>query len=162
MKSTDQQFANCYIYYYSQHSEEKKYITQSRFSRDNQHIFRQINYFTEEVTKKLISRKIFWCDCVLHAFPHCAIQSIIQLDWGTHKNNLSLWNKSILNFWSTSSFDQCLSPIILFYPNAVRSFRRLPSTPLKFKGRGGRKFAFSLIIMHFLLWNNLECLEKLN
>ena len=46
------------------HSVEKCYKMRSWFLRKNQHFFRQINTFTKEVTKELISRKIFERDRV--------------------------------------------------------------------------------------------------
>ena len=57
---------------------EKNYKTRSRFLRKNQHFFRQINVFTKEVTKELISRNNFWWEREFLVFsklwfPHCAI-----------------------------------------------------------------------------------------
>ena len=46
------------------HSVEKYHKTRSLFLRKNQHFFRQINGFTKEVTKELISRKFFERDRV--------------------------------------------------------------------------------------------------
>ena len=43
----------------SAHSVEKSSKTRSRFLRKNQHFFRQINVFTKEITKEVISRNFF-------------------------------------------------------------------------------------------------------
>ena len=52
-------------YFLSPHSVEKSSKTRSRFLRKNQHFFRQINVFTKEVTKELISRNLSKIDRVL-------------------------------------------------------------------------------------------------
>ena len=54
----------------------KYYKTRSRFLGKNQHFFRQINVFTKEVTKELISRIFFQRDRILPTFPHCAFTSV--------------------------------------------------------------------------------------
>ena len=45
--------------------EEKSSKIRSHFLRKNEHFSRQINVFTKEVTKELISRKIFESDLVI-------------------------------------------------------------------------------------------------
>ena len=51
-------------FFFTEHSVEKCYKMRSWFLRKNQHFFRQINMFTKEVTKEMISRKIFEGDRV--------------------------------------------------------------------------------------------------
>ena len=58
------------------HSVEKCYKTRSRFLRINQHFFREINVFTKEVTKQLISRKEFCVIAFCSTFPHCDLFKI--------------------------------------------------------------------------------------
>ena len=48
--------------------------TQSRFLRKNEHFFRQINVFTNEVAKELISRKFLSVIAFYTTFPHCTAQ----------------------------------------------------------------------------------------
>ena len=61
------------------HSVEKSSKTRSPFLRENQHFpvkstfSRQINVFTKEVTKELISRKFFSVIAFYSIFPHCAL-----------------------------------------------------------------------------------------
>ena len=64
------------------HSVEKCYKTRSRFLRKNQHFFREINFFTIEVAKDLISRNLFCMIAFCRTFPHCTVHTpvIQQLD----------------------------------------------------------------------------------
>ena len=51
---------------------EKYYKMRSRVLHKNQHFFRQINVFTKEVTKELISRIFFSVIAICSTFKHCA------------------------------------------------------------------------------------------
>ena len=50
---------------------EKSSKTRSLFLQKNQDFFRQINGFTKEVTKELISRKFLSLIAFYSTFPHC-------------------------------------------------------------------------------------------
>ena len=59
-------------------------LTQSQFLRRNHHFFRQINVFTKDVTKELISRKFL---SVLNIFEGVYI-SVISTHFGVPLHNL--------------------------------------------------------------------------
>ena len=71
----------------SHNSVEKYYKTRSQFLRKNQHFFRQINVFTKEVTKELISRNFFSVITIYSTFPHCECEKVAQ--YGNYGNLLS-------------------------------------------------------------------------
>ena len=58
---------------FTKHSVEKSYKKRSRLLRKNHHFFRQINAFTKEVTKELISRKFLSVIAFYSTFPHCVL-----------------------------------------------------------------------------------------
>ena len=62
---------NYYLIHSLLHSVEKSSKTRSPFLRKNCHFFRQINAFTKEVTKELISRNFFSVIAFYSTFPHC-------------------------------------------------------------------------------------------
>ena len=56
---------------FTKHSVEKSSKTRSPFLRENCHFFRQINVFTKEVTKEMISRKFLSVIAFYSTFIHC-------------------------------------------------------------------------------------------
>ena len=56
---------------FNNHSVEKSSKTRSLILCKNEHFFRQINIFTKEVTKELISRKFLSVIAFYRTFPHC-------------------------------------------------------------------------------------------
>ena len=60
------------------HSVEKSSKTRSLILCKNEHFFRQINIFTKEVTKELISRKFLSVIAFYSTFPHCEAKSLFS------------------------------------------------------------------------------------
>ena len=56
--------------------------------RKNQHFFRQINVYTKEFTKELISRKFLSVIAFFSTFPHCE-----ELIWRNICKNKIMWEK---------------------------------------------------------------------
>ena len=65
-----QKFREINFFTFRTHSVEKSSITRSLFLPKIQHFFRQINVFTKEDTKELISRKFLSVIVFYSIFPH--------------------------------------------------------------------------------------------
>ena len=70
-------------------SVEKYYKKRSRFFRKNQHLYRQINVFTKEVSKVLISRNFFSVIVFSSIFPH------LKSEWQKNLEISTLWGTMI-------------------------------------------------------------------
>jgi len=64
--------------FFSIHSVEKSSKTRSQFLRKNCHFFRQINVFTIEFPKEMISLKFLSVIAFYSTFPHCGIASLVK------------------------------------------------------------------------------------
>ena len=96
------------------HSVENYYKMRSRFLRKNWHFFRQINVFTEEVTKELISRNFLRVIAFYRTFPHCVHAAQCR----NYRNSLScifgknlvqvtvLLIKSLKSWFDEKNFDE--------------------------------------------------------
>ena len=86
---------------------EKLSKTRSPFLRENTQFFRQINVFTKEVTKELISRKFFERDLVSYYFSTVHTASLQHCEH-------TLWKRINGKFALTKIFFRQINSLVVY------------------------------------------------